>query len=296
MIASGTHTLADQGNSKANTIRSLANSPQNQTLLAGLSAADMLQLRQKTTNPFAAMGGEPEQTLETLVYRAVAAMDAHNRITDLVEAYGQETLDQIPSQATLEIQAPGNAVTVADLERIAFDTPGTRIARVRAWRNHHALLPCLHASGFVTVVVIPDMPVPRPLPSAGLIEAVRRYLDRRRIVCTQVVVTGPKYVEIRVLASVTLKTGASSTRVLAAIKSAIDDFLDARIGGPQGRGWPFGRSIYRSEMLQLIDDIPGVDHVVSLTMTADSSTPQCGDIRLCNTWLPSHGAHKLEIA
>ena len=31
------------------------------------------------------------------------------------------------------------------------------------------------------------------------------------------------------------------------------------------------------------------------TLQADAATPQCGDIRLCATWLAASGAHKIEV-
>ena len=36
--------------------------------------------------------------------------------------------------------------------------------------------------------------------------------------------------------------------------------------GRTGDGWPFGRDVVRSEVLQVIDDVPGVDHVVRLEL------------------------------
>jgi predicted phage baseplate assembly protein len=231
-----------------------------------------------------------------LALAAASALHAHERLTDLATAYTQETLDQIPMQEVRSKQPPGNAITVVDIERIALDTPGTRISRVRAWPNHHPSLQCINAVGFVTVLVIPDMPTPQPTPTQGLLDAIRRHLGLHRIVCMQIAVTGPTYVVISVSTSVKVKQGANSARVIDAIRHAIDAFLDARTGGPADRGWPFGRSIYRSEILQLIDDIPGVDHVTSLSLIAGSGTPQCGDIQLCNTWLPAPGTHTIRTS
>ena len=36
--------------------------------------------------------------------------------------------------------------------------------------------------------------------------------------------------------------------------------IDPRQGGPDGLGWPFGRSVTQSEILQVIRDVPGVDY------------------------------------
>ena len=79
------------------------------------------------------------------------------------------------------------------------------------------------------------------------------------------------------------------------IQKALDDFLDARHGGPDGRGWPFGRDVYRSEILQLIDGVPGVDHLLALTLASGTDEAQCGNLGLCPTWLVSSGTHQIEI-
>jgi hypothetical protein len=296
IVVAASSTMAEQGNVRAAAIHRLREAPVNTALLAGISAIDLLQLREKAANPSPAYGGAAEQTLEDSIGAAVSTMHAHERLTDLTAWFGQETVDQIPLPDVLGIAAPGNAVNICDIERIALDTPGTRIARVRAIANRHPSFSCLHASGWVTVTVIPDMPVPKPMPTRGLLDAIQRHLDRRRIVCTQIAVTGPKYILVTVTASVKARSNTSWARVTDSVRKAIDAFLDARTGGPLRRGWPFGRAVYRSEILQLIDDVPGVDYVASLTLTADSGQPQCADIQLCSTWLPAPGNHQITAA
>ncbi len=43
-------------------------------------------------------------------------------------------------------------------------------------------------------------------------------------------------------------------------------FFDSLHSGKywQGKGWPFGRSIYLSELYKLLDDLQGVDYVENL--------------------------------
>ncbi len=72
-------------------------------------------------------------------------------------------------------------------------------------------------------------------------------------------------------------------------------FLDPLVGGPSGRGWPFGRSVYRTEIMQLIAVVHGVTCVTSLTMSSDSGEELCGDIPLCPGFLVSSGQHNIQI-
>ena len=67
-----------------------------------------------------------------------------------------------------------------------------------------------------------------------------------------------------------------------------------RTGGPAGFGWPFGRDVYRAEILRVIQDVPGVDHVNSLTLASDQGAATCGNISVCATWLVTSGAHQVQ--
>jgi hypothetical protein len=89
--------------------------------------------------------------------------------------------------------------------------------------------------------------------------------------------------------------GANIAAVQTAILAALDNFLDPLVGGPAGLGWPFGRRIYQAEILQLIANVAGVDHVNSMTMTANGGTPQCSDIALCPMFLAASGAHQIQV-
>jgi hypothetical protein len=39
-------------------------------------------------------------------------------------------------------------------------------------------------------------------------------------------------------------------------------FLDAHAGGPNRRGWPFGRFVYLSEVYDLLARLPEADYVI----------------------------------
>ena len=78
---------------------------------------------------------------------------------------------------------------------------------------------------------------------------------------------------------VALLPGAKPHRVIADTSAALDVFLDPLKGGPTGRGWPFGRDVYRSEILEVIDRTPGVDHVEDLELVAAA-----GHSTACHLW------------
>src|SRR5215471_4685698 len=284
-------TLAEQGNVLAGTITRVRTSPWNTVLL---SATLQTTLAQITTNRAAASGGAAQEDVDGAAGRAVEVLHAHERLVDLADLYQATTLDQVDPAAVRALKAPTRAVNLLDIERLALATPGSCVARAQAWGCLDAAYPCLRTPGVVTVVIVPEADSPKPMPSPGLIALVQRYLDLRRIVCTRIVVAAPQYVTVTVTAQVALVRGASAQVVSGLVVRALNQFLDPRTGGPAGFGWPFGRDVYRTEILRVIQDVPGVDHVNSLTLTSDQGTTTCGNISVCATWLVTPGAHQIE--
>ncbi|MDB4881874.1 MAG: hypothetical protein JWL95_640, partial [Gemmatimonadetes bacterium] len=247
------------------------------------------------TNAFPAEGGADEEEIGAAASRAAAALWSHERLVRLCPDGECATLDQLERATVLDLPAPDRATTLLDFERIALEIPGTRVRRTRAWAELDPNYPGLEASGTVTVVVVPELPVGRPSPTAGLLRAVRRWLDRRRVLCTRLVVVAPEYLTVSVSARVRTRAGADASRVQSDVVAALASFLDPLRGGPAGRGWPFGRDVYRSEILQVVDQVRGVDHLLELTISADGREVACGNLCVPPTWLVTSGSHVVEV-
>ena len=289
-------TQADSGDVSAATITHLVDSPWNSMLLAGLDTATQQMLSQITSNHGAASGGAITESLSHATGRAVEKLFAHERLLDLCQSEGVNTLDRIAHESVLALTAPHRGVNLIDLERLALDAPGTRVARARAWSSLHPDYPCLQAAGVVTITVMPETPTAQPKPSAGLLQAVRQFLNRRRIVCSRLEVVGPDYVKVTVQATVQTQSNSNLARVQSDIVAALNLFLDPRLGGPDGLGWPFGRNVIRSEIMKVIGGVAGVDYVLSLALTADFGSPQCGNLALCGMSLATPGNHQIEVS
>lgn len=218
------------------------------------------------TNPVPAEGGAAAETLAGAAGRAVELMSATHR-----------------------------AVTLGDYEELALETPGTRLARAHAIANLHPGFPCMKARGVVTLIVLPDMPGPRPSPGPGTRRAVAAYLRRRRVIGTRVEVVAPTYLEVAVRARVSALTGVDRANLRQQIVAALDEFFDPLRGGPGRGGWPFGRDVFRAEVMQVIDGVAGVDYVVTLALSAAGCEPECGNVCLAPTWLVAAGRHDIEV-
>jgi predicted phage baseplate assembly protein len=188
------------------------------------------------------------------------------------------------------------ATTLIDYERLALDVPGAPIARARAWAGLDPGLPGLKATGTVVVVIVPWLPAKQPMASPALLETVLRHLDRSRLVGTRLIVAGPRYLVVTVRATLVVTAGARSERVLEDVRVALCSFLDPLNGGQNERGWPFGRDVYRSEILGVIDNVTGVDHVEKLELVGDANAPQCANLCVGPLMLVTPGKHVIEVA
>ena len=173
--------------------------------------------------------------------------------------------------------------------------PGTAVLRAKAWAGFDPSWPCLVAPGTVTVVVVPGLPTRRPTPTPGLLRQIHDYLHPRRTLGTRLVVTAPDYITVSVRAVLAAQHRVDTDRVRADAESMLYAFLDPLTGGPQGRGWPFGRNVFHSELLRQLDLIGGVDHVDEIELTANGVASGCGDICVGPFSLVVSGTHEVSI-
>ena len=131
--------------------------------------------------------------------------------------------------------------------------------------------------------------------NAGLRRAVAAYLKSRRVIGTRVEVVEPDYVEVSVRVKVKAFPGVAKTNLQQKIVAALNNFLHPLTGGPDGTGWPMGRDLYRSEIMQLVDQVVGVDNVIRLELIPNGCNPQCGNICLGPTSLITAGNHVVEV-
>jgi predicted phage baseplate assembly protein len=239
--------------------------------------------------------GAPDEPFEDAFARATGDLWASERLTERVERENLTILDQQPAESVLDMVAPAQCITLADYERLARDVPGCGVARAVAVANLDADHPAYQAPGTISVVIVPFLPADRPIPSADLLATVGRYLSRRKLLGTHLVITGPRYVRITVQAQVRARAGVAQARVQMDILDALHTFLDPLIGGANSVGYPFGRDVYRAEILQVIDNVPGVDHVLALELFQDDEAEGCQNVCIGPLSLVTSGDHVIEV-
>jgi hypothetical protein len=213
-----------------------------------------------------------------------------------------ETLAQAQARAYETVAEVDKAVTLEDIERLALATPGVPVARVHAVAGLDPLLPCYPAVGVVSVIVIPSCPRPAPMPSRALLNAVERHLAPRRLITSEIHAIAPRYRRVGVQATLHLGCNADPSTVLAAATQRIAAFFDPLSGGPDGTGWPLGRTVYRSEIMALLVGVTGIERLTDLSLLTacngcgGSPPGHCDNVALCAHELVLPGRHQWSLA
>ncbi len=180
-------------------------------------------------------------------------------------AYGgtdaDEPIESAIGRARRDLKEVARAVTAADYEHLALTCPDVRLARVKALEMHHPSYN-YRVPTAVSVVIVPESTDPQAKPTQTEFSLVRDLLENYRLLGTNLFVLPPEYVKVKVETEVAKDPRYKNDSVIEAVKRKLAEFLDPRKGGgPDGVGWPFGRPVYLSEVMQVIDGAEGVDHV-----------------------------------
>lgn len=127
--------------------------------------------------------------------------------------------------------------------------------------------------GYISIIIIPRCnknPVycKNGLPTDDLKKRIKDFLDTRKLVTTRLRVIGPDYKKVKLEVWISLKENVlnetTRTNIKDEIRKSIKAYFDPIKGGQDGKGWPLGRDVYRSEIFKLLEGIEGVDHGVNV--------------------------------
>ena len=231
------------GNLPANAIAKLGD------MLPGPAPKDPLkrpgQVDIKCTNPLASSGGVDAESLDAALGRIPAELRRNHR-----------------------------AVARDDFAELALQTPAVALGRAECLSLFHAPSRSPRP-GCVSVVVWParDPRHPNaPLPDARELTTVCGWLDRWRLVTTELYVIPPTYRRIALAVSVKVREGYG----LDAVRDWVDILLRQYLAplppyGPEGRGWPLGRRLIARELEAIAMQVEGVEYIAALRL--DHATP-----------------------
>ena len=228
-----------------------------------------------------------------------------------------EPLDEMELRTRALLSRPQRAVTLKDLELLALSTPNAFVGRAKA------ITDC-PVPGSITLVAVPKVRPgpnrsPKP-PSAPFLRKVEEHLQRGRLLCDSIRVVPPLYIRVDVSARLRLAKGAAWDVVREDARQALDRFLNgglqpidqtleanrdsirkASLQSPCPTRWPFGRSVFPSEVYAILDGITGVDFASNLVLSAayEDNTPikaeKAGGIPIPQVGLVYAGTHDLTV-
>jgi predicted phage baseplate assembly protein len=182
----------------------------------------------------------------------------------------EEPVDAAQTRGPMALRTQMRAVTPDDFAFLAQQTPGARIRRAQALPLHHPRYELARASavtgavtevpipGVVTVVVVPESPNPKPVPSAETLRLVAEWLDKHRLVTCELYVIGPTYRKVQVQARVIAAPSAAAGPLQQTLETKLLNYFHPLLGGNDGKGWKFGDTIYFSEVFRQILVTDGV--------------------------------------
>lgn len=188
------------------------------------------------------------------------------------------------------------AVCFEDFETLACEASPT-IARARCLADRRAAV--AGKDGWLRVAILPRPVEPtfegdaaerasesyrKPAPTLALRESVRDWLTRRadgalgRPGAGRIAVVAPRFVEVRVRATLEVAAVHDVARVGAAAQAALLRFLHPVSGGRRGDGWDFGVGLHASDVHAALRGIPGLRAVRELSFAWDEAgTETTGD-------------------
>ena len=174
-----------------------------------------------------------------------------------------ETVAEAEKRIPAWLRNRNRSVTAADYRTLAVETPGVRIARVEVLPRFMPHQRREDVPGIVSVMVLPykELPEPpNPRPDQPIIEKVFNYLDERRPLATELYVIGCEYRPIGLSLGMTVKDGFNHDNVVHSVREALKRYLwPLPPDGPQGKGWPLGKTVSDRELEVVVARVEGVN-------------------------------------
>jgi hypothetical protein len=185
----------------------------------------------------------------------------------------EESLQNAIVRAPAVLRSRDRAVTERDFEFLAQqalrnqDDVQEQVGRVKCLQPRPSEAGRI-APGQVYVLVIPYILNPARYlapselePSSAAIEVIRKELDQKRLLTTRLDIRRPEYRWVAVRVQCRPNPDADETRLRQAIEARLYKFLNPLTGGADGKGWPFGRELFESDVYQCLQGMPNVQFI-----------------------------------
>ncbi|NJL00494.1 MAG: putative baseplate assembly protein [Spirulinaceae cyanobacterium SM2_1_0] len=188
-----------------------------------------------------------------------------------------ETLEQAALRVPQLLRSRDRAITPEDFEILTLQAGRGAVARARC-------LPAdLEHPGTTTLLVVPQASEALLDQGQGLMpdlfaltpeleQQVLSYLNDRKLLGTQIRCRPPDYVGVAVQTEVALEPAYNNPdarrEILTQLRTALYRFLNPISGGNDGRGWPFGRPVYPSDIVAIFQRVAGIRYLGAVQLFA----------------------------
>ena len=195
-----------------------------------------------------------------------------------------------------ELLIPFKAVSKKDCEYIVANTPGLWVGKVKVFTNEEVegslssitILDEIEGEMDIVSVEEPEnlentlfvSAIPysfskKPIPNKPFLNTILKHLDKHRLITTRIKMVIPEYIGISIVADVRLQNLSISSSLL---KQKIYNLLEHTFRplphsfeNKEFAGWDYGRNVYKSEVISIIENIEEVDAVFEVNMDASGS-------------------------
>jgi len=235
---------------------------------------------------------------------SLPSIDAVFNLSGAVGGTDPWTLEQTFTLGPQAIKNRGRAVTVEDYEWVTLAAFG-QVARAKAvaTRAPAAGGTFVFGPGAVSVIIVPKGTERTPQPPRGLLRRIESYLRRRAFGAIagetfalppqfrgEIFALPPQYQEVAIAARVRPRNPEEASVVERRVVRALEAFFHPLTGGEHREGWPFGRSVYISEVFAVIERTEGVDHVAEATF---AGSPTLTRVDVGENVLVASGNHRI---
>ncbi|HET9648066.1 MAG TPA: putative baseplate assembly protein [Microlunatus sp.] len=225
-------------------------------------------------------GGQAGNVGRGLVRVLKTSVPYVSRVENRVPAIGgaqAESLADAKTRGPLLLRSRGRAVTAEDFEQLARDV-APDAARV------HCVPDTADGGAGIRLLVVPQVAsdelgrINRADldPPAATLERIAGSLDARRLVGTRLLVQPPDYAWLTAVVSLSCRPLFDPGEVRAQVLRALYGLYHPLFGGPDGTGWPFGRSVQSHEVHAALARIPGVDMAREVSVALFPAEPFTG--------------------
>lgn len=224
-------------------------------------------------------GGGIQGNVNIGVINKGPALPSGFKVTNALPTWGgdePETVEEAEKNIPGYLRHRDRLITEDDFKDITLRTPGVDISRVEVITNFNPKpeLKDTVSPGTVTIIAIPkyDPGQPdAPEPDRLFLDQICKYIEPRRLITTEVFITGPEYKKINVSVGIEVVAGMDFPKVREDVNRAIRKYLSPLEGGREGKGWPLEKYVVAKELEAEAARVPGVFYVRSLYLGGDET-------------------------